>query len=182
MKIIALLFTVVALVSCASDSGHHTSHRPDVIGRTPVPDDEMIDPDWVPGTPATPRAPGSRFADPGIARIFPADRSWLRDSGAPARHSDPIITRLGPPDRRVVPDTIPSLGEPPRERTPGGRFTNPSLARRVDLGHSVAPGALRVSPSESVIPSIPSPRPSESSISTMRRTPALRLDRSAVSR
>ena len=181
MKIIALLFTAVALVSCATDSGHHGSHRPDVGGRTPVPDDEMIDPDWVPGTPATPRAPGSRFADAGIARTFPADRSWLRDSGAPARHSDPIITRLGPPDRRIVPDMIPSLGEPPRERTPGSRFINPGIGRRVDLGRST-PGALRVSPPESVIPSTPSPRPSDSTISTLRRTPALRLDRGSLSR
>ncbi|HVJ45776.1 MAG TPA: hypothetical protein VM511_05275 [Luteolibacter sp.] len=182
MKIIALLFTAVALVSCASDSGHHTSHRPDVIGRTPVPDDEMIDPDWIPGTPATPRAPGSRFADPGIARIFPADRSSFRDSGAPARHSDPIITRLGPPDRFTVPGTIPSLGEPPRERTPGSHFTNPRLGRSLDLGRSVMPSPVRISPPGSIIPSTPSPRPSDSTLSTVRRTPALRLDRSALSR
>lgn len=181
MKIIALLFTVVALVSCASDSGHRSSPRPDVIGATPVPDDEMIDPDWIPGTPATPTpAPGTRFLDPGIARIIPGGGSFLRDT-APARHSDPIITRLGPPTRRVIPGTIPSLGEPPRERTPGSRFTDPSIARRIDLGRTL-PSPARVTPPGSVIPSIPSPRPAESTSRIVRTSPSLRLDRTALSR
>lgn len=160
MKTIAILIAAASLVSCATDPGH-TSRDSSCGSMTPgdaavlPPGDELV--------PAHP-SPSPRFTDPGITRLFPSDRRFIPGFGsggsggsgsAPAFHSDPIITRL---DRGSA------------------------------LRDAISPAPARFAPPESIIPSMPSPRPSEST-RTIRvpsrvtgTTPALRLDRSALTR
>jgi len=194
MKTLAILITAAALASCASDSGHHTYHPAPAPGRTEPP--RVLDPE--PIRPIPGGGFGGIFFGGGhrdIGTLSPGDRDRIRVGDRPGFRPD--VFGAGRDDApEVMPADPPRLGEPPRAPTPGSRFLDADLGRRITLpGRTITPTpAPRLIPPPTVIPRIPVPRPTESARITPvpdrsvrlpgRVTPgtSLRLDRSVITR
>ena len=166
MKTIVLL-AAIALASCASDS-HYVSH-----GGGPRVAPAPVDP-----SPAPPRPGDSGYplpgGSPGFVGVIPRDRTFFVDRTrwipSPAPREEAGHGRIDPP-RPICPEG-PILGEPPRAPSPGSRFADPSIARRVDLGsrtRTVIPRAPETTPAPGMRRIDVIPRPSGALATTAGR-------------